>query len=225
MKGLLFADNPLLHSPSVEVLQESINILNLYSLTRPPLPINLDKSKIMIFQKRHTILNSVYRITTGEQKLEQVKIYCYLGLMISSTGHFDGAISDLTEKAKTTYYMLRNSLLTYNHTIKLCLQIFDSILKPILLYGSEVWGTKFKNKLDTWDKSHPELFHLEFCKNILGVNRSCPNIACRAELGRYPLLLDIQKRAAKFWNHLQISKPDRHHHTAAQLRDGHPERD
>ena len=28
------------------------------------------------------LLNSVYRITNGEQKLEQVKIYCYLGLII-----------------------------------------------------------------------------------------------------------------------------------------------
>ena len=28
MKGLLFADNLLLHSPSVEALQESLNILN-----------------------------------------------------------------------------------------------------------------------------------------------------------------------------------------------------
>src|SRR4029434_4133093 len=124
MKGLLFADNPLLHSPSVEAMSESLNILNKYSLTRPPLPINQDKSKIMIFQKRHTILNSVYRITTGEQKLEQLKIYCYLGLMISSTGHFDGVIRYLTEKARTTYYMLRNSSLKYNHTIKHCLQIF-----------------------------------------------------------------------------------------------------
>src|SRR4029434_6704904 len=85
MKGLLFADNPLLHSPSVEAMSESLNILNKYSLTRPPLPINQDKSKIMIFQKRHTILNSVYRITTGEQKLEQLTLLDYIYLIIIIT--------------------------------------------------------------------------------------------------------------------------------------------
>ena len=58
--------------------------------------------------------------------------------MISSTGHFDGAIRYLTEKARTTYYMLRNSSLKYNHPIKHCLHIFDSLLKPILFYRSEV---------------------------------------------------------------------------------------
>ena len=58
--------------------------------------------------------------------------------MISSTGHFDGAIRYLTEKARKTYYMLRNSSLKYNHPIKHCLQIFDSLLKPILCYRSEV---------------------------------------------------------------------------------------
>ena len=34
--------------------------------------------------------------------------------------------------------MLRNSSLKYNHPIKHCLQIFDSLLKPILCYRSEV---------------------------------------------------------------------------------------
>ena len=38
--------------------------------------------------------------------------------MISSTGHFDGAIRDLTEKARTNCYMLRKSLLKYNPPIK-----------------------------------------------------------------------------------------------------------
>ena len=133
-------------------------------------------------------------------------------------------MTDLTEKARKTYYFLRKSLTKYNPPIKIWLKIFDSVIKPILLYGSEIWGTKYKNKLEAWDKSQPETFHLEFCKNILGVNRSCPNIGCRAELGRFPLLFNIQKRSAKFWHHLKYSEPDRYHHTAAQWRDRNSEK-
>src|SRR4029434_6430089 len=112
-----------------EALQESLNIINEYSITWA-LPINLDKSKIIVFQKRHSKHNNYYSFTIGEEELEQVKKYCYLGLTISSTGLFDGAITDLTEKARKTYYMLRKSLLKYNPPIKLWLKLFDSILKP-----------------------------------------------------------------------------------------------
>ena len=27
----------------------------------------------------------------------------------------------------------------------------------------------------------------QFCKQVLGVNKQCPNVACRNELGRLPL--------------------------------------
>ncbi|XP_069819744.1 zinc finger protein 665-like [Dendropsophus ebraccatus] len=53
-----------------------------------------------------------------------------------------------------------------------------------------------------WDSSPTEIFHLEFCKHLLQVHRSTSNCACRAELGRFPLHLTIQKRALSFWGHL-----------------------
>src|SRR4029434_8635499 len=49
--------------------------------------------------------------------------------------------------------------------------------------------------------------YAEFCKIILRVQRSSHNNACRAELGQYPLLLKIQKRALNFWNHIKTSDP------------------
>ncbi len=45
-------------------------------------------------------------------------------------------------------------------------------------------------------------------KNILGVHRSTSNDACRAELGFYPLKIEIQKRCVQFWHHLHQSDPD-----------------
>ena len=125
--------------------------------------------------------------------------------MISSTGHFDGAIRDLTEKTRTTCYMLRKSLLKYNPPIKLWLNFRFTTETNTTTLGVKFGEQNIKTNWSHGVKATPKLFHLEFCKNILGVNRSCPNIACRAELGRYPLLFDIQKRATKFWHHLQIS--------------------
>src|SRR4029434_8481550 len=65
--------------------------------------------------------------------------------------------------------------------------------------GCEVWGPATKGDFSNWDKHPTEALHAEFCKSILRVQRKTPNNACRAELGQYPLIIDIQKRAVKFW--------------------------
>ena len=51
--------------------------------------------------------------------------------------------------------------------------------------------------------------HLRFCKPLLGVIRSTPNLAVYGELGRFPFSLLDKHRALKFWikvmkNHLSL---------------------
>ena len=64
-------------------------------------------------------------------------------------------------------------------------------------------------------KKHPiEILHAEFCKRILRVQRKTPNNACRAELGQYPLIINIEKRAITFWKQLKVSDPKSYHYKA-----------
>ena len=86
--------------------------------------------------------------------------------------------------------------------------LFDSLISPILTYGCEVWGGYQKQDFTKWDKSQTEKVHLRFCKYYLGVNRTASNIACRSELGRFPLKLFIDKLILKFYNHLIILPDD-----------------
>ena len=51
--------------------------------------------------------------------------------------------------------------------------------------------------------------HLRFCKTLLSVKRSTPNLAVYGELGRFPFSLLDKQRALKFWikvmkNHLSL---------------------
>ena len=77
-----------------------------------------------------------------------------------------------------------------------------------------MWGTKYKDNFESWDKSQTEIHldckHLQFCKNILGVNRNTPYLDWRAELGRYFLLIGIQRKAAKVWYPLQNRTPEQY---------------
>ncbi len=149
------------------------------------LPINMQKSKIMIFQKKPRLADKKYEFTIGGTIINHVTCYNYLGLKISASGQFNIAIKDLTDKARRAFYSIRRPLFKFNPPIKLWLKIFDSIIKPILLYGCEIWGPKFKLNYETWVKNPVEIFHLEFCKNILGIHRNAPNLGCRVELGRF----------------------------------------
>ncbi len=87
----------------------------------------------------------------------------------------------------------------------------------VTLYGSEVWGPK--HDFAQWDKHPTETLHAELCKILLHVQRKATNNACRAELGKYPLIIKIQKRAINFWTHLKLSDPLSYHYQALQCQD------
>ena len=84
--------------------------------------------------------------------------------------------------------------------IKLLLEIYDTMVVPILLNGAEVWAASSQFTPDKWDKTEIEKQHTSLLKQILGLNRSTPNIAVRAEFGRLPLLLNAHVRV---WNYLK----------------------
>jgi hypothetical protein len=83
---------------------------------------------------------------------------------------------------------------------------------PILTYNCEIWSPHFikiwmkdnhNSLLSSLEKFPFEKIQSKFCKWILGVNRYTSNIASRAELGVYPLLLYIFKHACEYITHLE----------------------
>ena len=56
-----------------------------------------------------------------------------------------------------------------------------------------------KQDFKKWDSSPIENIHLKFCKRCLEVNNKASNIACRAELGRLPLLIQMNKKIMKYF--------------------------
>ena len=87
-------------------------------------------------------------------------------------------------------YYLKSRLNTLQ-TVSLCslpCKIFETMISPILTYNSEVWDLFIKSDFEYWNTPPIEESHLYFCKRYLQVNNKASNIACRAELGQYPLI-------------------------------------
>ena len=70
---------------------------------------------------------------------------------------------------------------------------------PILSYNAEVWGVYNKHDFEHWDKTTTEKAHLRFCKSYLALNKHASNLACRAEMGRFPTKIAIYKQILKYW--------------------------
>ena len=65
------------------------------------------------------------------------------------------------------------------------------IVLPILIYGAEIWGTKYAGPI--------EAVHIKYCKYSLRVSSSTSNAAVMGELGRHPLHIHYFCRCVKFW--------------------------
>ena len=203
---LMFADDAVLISESAEGLQHALDKIKEFS-DKWLLKINTEKTKVMIFNKSGKLLNDGF--TLGNVPLQNVNSYTYLGLMFVPSGSFNQAIDTLCRKASKAMFKLRQSLNKLNVSPKLSLFLYDSLIRPICTYASEVWGSFIKakhqafnvrsDKYGLFDKHCFEKLELKFCKAILGVHKKTSNVAVRGELGRYPTLIYILKQVLKNW--------------------------
>jgi hypothetical protein len=198
---LMYADDVLILSQGAHGLQTSLNKLNKYcNMWR--LPINISKTKIMVFNCRKNI--HTFRI--GEHLIQEVDRVCYLGFILTPSGKFKATIKYVYDKACRAFCSIRSQLKILPHlSVSAQIRILDTVIKPILLYGSEVWGAyiyRFNNnvhKLLEDVTSLIEKLHSKICKYILQVNKQASNYAVRLELGRLPLFVNIVCKMLKYY--------------------------
>ena len=66
----------------------------------------------------------------------------YLGTSVKLTGIEDEEVASRISKAWAKYGVFRNELRDRKVPIELRLKLFDTVITPTILYGSEAWGTK-----------------------------------------------------------------------------------
>ena len=101
---LLYADDLVILSRSAKSLQIILNKLEPFC-ENADLSVNLEKTKIMIFNKGKSLNKCSFRY--GADELENVKSYKYLGLIMSPYGNFNLARQELKKVALKALYKLR----------------------------------------------------------------------------------------------------------------------
>ena len=100
--------------------------------------------------------------------------------------------------------IIKSSFLTQiQQLLRLRTNFFDALTKPVLLYACEIWGPELLSYRTHFDKSTIEQVHIKFCKQTLNIPWYTENIACRAELERYPLSIDIKASISSYCQRLK----------------------
>lgn len=195
---LLYADDIVLLSQSKKGLQNSLNALYDYCDCWK-LQVNTDKSKVIVFNSNgKTFLDE---FTYNDSCIETVSHYSYLGIVIKCNGNFNLAINTLMEKARKAYFKIKKTV-GLNNPCRLLEKLFDTLISPILMYCSEIWGVNSSLR----DSEPFEKLHIKFIKEALGVHCKASNDACRAELGRIPLKNKIVFSSINFLEHILSSE-------------------
>ena len=196
-------------SESKDGLQKSLEKLEKYT-EEWDMNVNKKKTKIMIIQNTGKIPAGDF--TYEGQNLEVVECYKYLGTMISRTGSFKLNHAYLKNKGlKARYAITRNIGLDCKAST--IMKLFQKMVEPILLYNCEVaqacipnsWNEE-KFKIKMWEDREIDKVTKGLIRQILGISKKTTNMGIRAELGKYPLSLNIYTQMIKYWTRLLSSE-------------------
>ena len=136
----------------------------------------------------------MYNFTFNDDRIEVVSEYKYLGVLFSRSGSFLTIKKHIAKQAtKAMFHILKKARALLLPIYKQ-LELFDKTIKPILLYGCEIWGVG--------DLRIIEQVQLKNLKFVLNIKKSTPNCIVYGETGVMPLKLDIQSRIVAFWSKL-----------------------
>ena len=185
----MYADDLVLMLQTKEGLPKHLDRLFEYCQKRK-LVVNTDKTKIMVFNKSGKMLKNC-RFTYSSDIIEMVQECKYLGIKIRVSGVVTRGVADLSNKALKVMFMLRQKFQTSYIYPELHFRLFDTCVKPIILYCYEVWNQHIINvekhlgkdstyKLEElYEDFIPEKVQTKLCKYIIGANKYTTNISAK----------------------------------------------
>ena len=135
LDDLDFADDLALLSHNHSQMQDKTTLLKTTS-AGTGLKINRKKTELM---KMNTTANAP--ITVGGEPIREVESFVYLGSVVDHQGGTDRDVTARIGKARAAFVMLKNIWAAGVISMRTKLRIFNSNVKPVLLYGCETWRT------------------------------------------------------------------------------------
>ena len=103
-------------------------------------------------QKVQNAENGVHQERGYHQRVEDVSEFVYLGAMVDREGGGDRDIKNMLQKAREAFHRLARVWNTRVIGRKTKIHLFNTLVRPVLLYGCETWKItkKDEKRLDTF---------------------------------------------------------------------------
>ena len=135
-------------------------------------------------------------------------------MVFAASCSYSQARADLYKRGLKAFFKLISIFGDISPNTDTCLYIFDHTVKPILLYGSEIWGlcspssATLRNEVEfKLEKAYAnfecEKLATKYYKYTLGVHKKATNLAVYGELGRTPYFIDIICGVIKYYKLIQ----------------------
>jgi hypothetical protein len=127
----------------------------------------------------------------GNEKLEVVTDFLYLGLKMNYNNKWHVAQRDLYNRASRAMFLLMKKCKDYMLPVDLVIDLFDKTVLPVLTYGCEIWGFEINDIILK--------LQLRFYKFVLKLRLSTPSMMVFGEIGKFPVNVSVKTRTLCFW--------------------------
>ena len=185
---LLYADDTIIFAETAKGLQKGLTSVKQYCDIWK-LKLNAAKCKVMIFSRG--IVRKYPNFHIGDNVIEVVRDFMYLGIKLNYNNRFNVAQKDLFQRASRAMFALIKKGKTLHLPLDIMIDLFDKTVVPVLLYGCEIWGFQ---TIDLIEK-----LQLKFYKYILILRSSTPSQMVYGETGKFPVSINIKARLLVYW--------------------------
>lgn len=210
----LYADDLVLLSQSKIGLQRCLDKTHQFSKDNL-LTISVKKSKSMVFNESGKYIRDTFRL--GEETMEAVQEFCYLGVDIKCSGTVKHASNVLNDKGNKALRPLISVIARFKIPTRTAIKLFHTYISPILLYNTENLGFFSDNDIKKYHdkfifegtaKSKIDITHRKILKSITGVSKSCPNIALYGDTAEIPISLKSARLTLNYWHRITYNLPE-----------------
>ena len=162
---LIYADNLVIMSTSAEGLQQCLNKLATYC-NKWKLQVNLKKTKVILFNRQGSLIKK-HSFLFKSNNIEVTKQYKYIGFIFSCSALVTNLITQARKAWFSIKYYLSSSM---NKNTNTYLTLFDTQIKPIILYACEAWADSIKGNIDDvtiLTKNKLEIFQISILNRYL----------------------------------------------------------
>ena len=192
---LLYADDTLILAESAKDLQKALDGLYIYC-NKWALNVNIDKTKVIIFSKGK--IRKFKSFNFGNCTIDVVDDYVYLGTTFNYNGTFNKAKAKQALQAKKATFSLITKIKQLNLTFETSIELFERLIIPVLLYGSEIWGYE--------DPKQLQIMNNNVMRKFLKLHKSTPMCMINGELGLKEVSEFIENRMMNFWFQIETGE-------------------